>query len=285
MSFESAVAAATADPGDSPPPATAGAEVPEAGTAGGVPGSESPGPEGQAPGPVPYDRFQQVNERAKQFEQQYQQLSPWEAVVQRLTGYGYSPEQVAAQLEQLGQAPGPETAPAASDPNAAFTAYLAEQGLTEYDLEAMEPWQQALLRQGFGQAQQIRQWEARQREAEARAFGMRRETEFRDVQQRYPFFRPETSPTHAALLQDAFTALEGRVPLLDLAERLHKEVDARVQAEVSRYAVGKRQDGAVPVTAGGSTPAPAPVKDYHSATEGEQREMLRAYFNASGTVP
>jgi hypothetical protein len=239
--------------------------------------SETPAPETER-GPVPYERFEEVVRARQAAEQQLGQLGPlqeYSPVFERMRTLGIDADTMQAQLDalQAGISAPPQAAPAGNDPDGQFHEWLQTQGLDPYSMESENYALARIQHQQHQQHQEIRQVIEQERYQAQLA---QLQAEMTSVETQFPVF---TRPTLRQTLLATFANSEG-VSLAQLAQTLASELEALKRDEVAQYAAGKQQDARVPVTAGGSSPAPVAQRDIHKMSPTEQQEYLEARFAA-----
>jgi hypothetical protein len=258
-------------------------------------GSETPA--GQQPGPIPYDRFQEVVRARQTAEDQlgrFQAYEGWLDPVSQLAELGVTPEQLAGYLEQArsGQAPGspagqqapqfqqtPQQPQQPQDPSERYHAWLQGRGIDPFGLSQ----EQYDLRGEQFQMQELReQFQTERHQAQEQAQLAQVQGELSRVQTQFPMFQQP-------VFQQALVALwsapgNERQSLAQVAQSLHGQIETLRREEVARYAAGKQQDAQVPVVAGGSAPPPvpqAPAIYGKGVSDEKRRQMIASYLEAS----
>jgi hypothetical protein len=261
----------------------------------------APAPAGEppaAPGPIPYDRFQEVIQQRNQLQQQ---VEPWAGALQAFQAAGLDPQTALQRLlaPAAPAAPSPEQVEAQRAEE--FHAALMQRGLNPFD-ESMDRatydsaralWD--MQREARETADQLRQFQETQRQAieqQRQAQAMQQtqlqlQAELAAVVQAEPLFQ---DPTLGAQLQQqayALYALEldqpgGGRSLAEVAQGLAAGLKAWQQGQIAAYAAGKQQDQAAPVVTGGGAPAPverAPVSQMNAT---QRQDAVMGWLSGTG---
>lgn len=239
------------------------------------------------PGNVPYERFQEVVRARQELEAQlgqFQGLQAWGGAVEALGQLGYTPEQIAAYAQSLRQGQAPQAQQLT--PEQQFQAWADEQGV---DLYSAEPAEVRAMRAEF-QVAQIRQELRQQQEAAQQAQEAQRQREYQaqvaaEIQTltsnaQDPLKDLWADPQMQTVLRVAHEALGGQASVAAIAQQIAKPILAQQQAQLARYAAGKRQDGAVPVVAGGSAPPPVQPVDVHRMNATQAQDTWQSALEA-----
>lgn len=268
-------------------PSTATDETHAAATPEGAPGSDIPGGAGQ-PGPVPYDRFQEVVRARQEYETQLRQYEPYQPLLQVLQASGLPPDQV---LQRLYQSPlsAPAPAPIPPSKDEAFQSLLAERGI---DAQYADPALVDAYRTGFEA-----QWDARElREqfAELREFQTQQQqqaarqelqSEMQQAVKQFPVL--EASPKLQDQVYARFALMAEANPRYTLAHAAQEVAgtwEELRRGALASHSAAKSADARVPVTAGGGAPPPTEQQNVFGMSREQRAALVREQLDATRNV-
>jgi hypothetical protein len=250
-------------------------------------GGETPA-EQPEPALVPSSRLREEREQRTALQEQLAQFEAFKdflPVVQTLQELGFSPEQIAAEIEAYQQGPQePEAvAPADDDPLGSFEDYLANQGI---DPEWLDSVTEQLARDSYENARFRAELQAEREEQAQRTAQAELRADLMSVTEKFPLFRNPTLQRALVAQADlaasmATGAINGRQLLMQEAERLHAEIEAEKARDRAEYTTQKAKDGAAPVVTGGASPSPTTPLDIHAMSEDQADRAMDAYIRAA----
>lgn len=235
--------------------------------------------EGASPGPVPYDRFQEVTHARREAEERLNQFSPYTDLVDQLRNAGLSGEDALRYLLSSAQQQ-PQQQPQQPTPEEQFHNDLLAQGL---DPDEMDSATYAVAQRAWATEQRLNAFAEAEQAREQRAIQAELSASLTQVEQRFPLFANEA--LKRSLLASFAMQVEQnpRVTLETVAQELHGQLEAWKTAEIATYQAAKQRDGQAPVIGGGSSPPPVEM-DFASMSREQRQNFIASRIEAIGPV-
>jgi hypothetical protein len=210
----------------------------------------------------------------------------WEESIRQLVEWGVTPEQLAAELQALRAGEADDLSgrrQPTESPEEQFARWLAQREIKPEECSRAEL---ISLEGAWRQEQLLAHYQAQVAAAQEQALRAQWLSDLQMVEREFP-------ELGNPVLRDALLNLyEGRYGidanyerLAEVAGELMGTIRTLSQAELARYARAKQEDAAFPVFAGGNSPAPHPVVDFHQLSPSMQQEFLESHFAAAGVRP
>lgn len=217
----------------------------------------------------------EIQERYSQFEG----IDPWLTPLAQLAEMGFTPELLAQQAQAYqtriqGQSPQPggNGQQPQTDP---FAEWVVKQGM---DPDYLTESETALARQNFTLDQRLAQFERLQSQQEQQNIEAQLSAAMTSVQTQMPMFK---DPRLEASLFATFSQVsEGnpKITLQQVAGQMNAVIQDQIRNALASTAAAKQTDAVVPVTAGGSAPAPTTLPNIHSMDPQKRSDAMAEYL-------